>query len=90
MNGLEDTIINLLLETRYYAFAGDKSSITSESCREVIENYSRPFSWSNKKAIERLLRSIEGLPSELVSVACLFAWNQVNWEVVAKSVRDQV
>lgn len=90
MNGLEDAIINLLLETRYYAFAEDKSSITSESCREAIENYSRPFSWADKKAIERLLRPIEGLPSELVSVACLFAWNQVNWDLIAKSVRDQV
>jgi S1-C subfamily serine protease len=38
--------------------------------------YSRPFSWHDKKAAEKVLRPIEGLPSELVSVACLFAWNQ--------------
>lgn len=90
MNGFENLIINLLLETIYYEFTDDKNSITSESCCKAIENYSHPFSWSNKRSIESLLRSIEEIPTELVSQACLFAWNQINWDLIAKSVRDRI
>lgn len=89
LNSFEDAIVTVLLEVTYFEFVGDKNDITPESCRKSIESYSSPFLWDNQEAIRASLKHTD-IPCELVSVACQFAWNQLNWDAIAESVKDEV
>lgn len=89
MNNFERTIADTLLETVYFEWIGTKSDITANVCKESTESYSMPFQWSNEKIVDRSFRGLD-LPSELISEACKFAWEQVDWEKVAMHIRNNV
>lgn len=89
MNKLEETIVDVLLETTYYDFEGDKSVITADDCREAIKKYGDEFSWISAD-IQALLRHVDSIPSELVAIACEVAWNQINWDDIANFVHKEI